>query len=114
VDRRQEGDNIWSLPLNGGAPQQVTHFHSGALFRFDLSRDGKQLVFCRALRRVTSFSSRTQSFPGDLTWQPISLLHWPLAAREDLDTDTLVRRPVAPLSEIKVRQRANSALRFRR
>ncbi len=50
VDRRKEGDNIWSLQLNGGAPHQVTQFHGGTLFRFDRSRDGNQLVFCQGIQ----------------------------------------------------------------
>jgi len=31
VDGRKEGDNIWNQPLNGGAPRQVTRFHSGVV-----------------------------------------------------------------------------------
>jgi Tol biopolymer transport system component len=49
VDGRNDGDNIWSRPLDGGAPHQVTHFHGDALFSFGWSRDGKQLVFSRGI-----------------------------------------------------------------
>jgi len=49
VDSRNDGDNIWSRPLDGGAPHQVTHFHGDALFSFGWSRDGKQLVFSRGI-----------------------------------------------------------------
>ena len=39
--------NIWSQPISGGPPQQVTHFKSLLMRSFDLSRDGKQLVMNR-------------------------------------------------------------------
>ena len=45
-----EGDvsNIWSQPIAGGPPKQVTHFNSEAIRNFDLSRDGKRPVMDRA------------------------------------------------------------------
>jgi Tol biopolymer transport system component/predicted Ser/Thr protein kinase len=39
--------NIWSQPISGGPPQQVTHFKSLLIRNFDLSRDGKQLLMNR-------------------------------------------------------------------
>ncbi|HEX8068715.1 MAG TPA: protein kinase [Pyrinomonadaceae bacterium] len=39
--------NIWSQPVAGGAPEQLTDFKSDQIFRFDRSRDGKQLLFAR-------------------------------------------------------------------
>lgn len=39
--------NIWSQPLAGGPPKQVTEFQSDQIFRFAWSRDGKQLVLAR-------------------------------------------------------------------
>jgi eukaryotic-like serine/threonine-protein kinase len=39
--------NIWSQPIDGGLPKQVTDFKSDLIFRFDWSRDGKQLVLAR-------------------------------------------------------------------
>ncbi|MCA1630721.1 MAG: protein kinase [Acidobacteria bacterium] len=39
--------NIWSQPLNGGAPKQLTDFKTDLIFAYDLSRDGKQLVLAR-------------------------------------------------------------------
>jgi serine/threonine protein kinase len=39
--------NIWSQSLDGGPPRQVTNFKSDEVFRFDWSRDGKQLVMSR-------------------------------------------------------------------
>ena len=39
--------NIWSQPLAGGPPKQLTEFNSDQIFRFDWSRDGRQLVLAR-------------------------------------------------------------------
>jgi len=36
--------NIWSQPIAGGTPKQITHFNSEKITEFNLSRDGKQLV----------------------------------------------------------------------
>jgi len=49
VDGRKDGDNLWSQPLSGGPPHQLTQFHSDTLFSFDWSRDGKQLLFNRGV-----------------------------------------------------------------
>jgi hypothetical protein len=37
-------------PLEGGEPKQLTNFTSDLIYSFDLSRDGKQLVFSRGIR----------------------------------------------------------------
>jgi eukaryotic-like serine/threonine-protein kinase len=39
--------NIWSQPISGEPPKQITHFTSELIRSFDLSRDGKQLVMDR-------------------------------------------------------------------
>jgi Tol biopolymer transport system component len=39
--------NIWSQPLNGGKPVQLTNFTTGRIFNFDWSRDGKWLALAR-------------------------------------------------------------------
>jgi serine/threonine protein kinase/Tol biopolymer transport system component len=39
--------NIWSQPIDGGAPKQLTDFKSDQIFRFSWSSDGKQLVLAR-------------------------------------------------------------------
>ncbi len=45
---RQDGvANIWSQPIDGGTPKQLTHFTSDGIVSFDFSRDGKQLAFTR-------------------------------------------------------------------
>jgi TolB protein len=39
--------NIWSLPVDGGAPKQLTDFKTDQIFWFDFSRDGRQLTLSR-------------------------------------------------------------------
>jgi serine/threonine protein kinase len=39
--------NIWSQPLDGGQPKQLTDFKSEQIYSFDWSRDGKQLLVLR-------------------------------------------------------------------
>jgi Tol biopolymer transport system component len=41
--------NIWSQPLQGGPPKQLTDFKEGRIYEFDWSRDGKQLVLSRGV-----------------------------------------------------------------
>jgi len=47
LDTRDGISNIWSQPLTGDAPTQVTDFKSDRIFSFDWSRDGKQLALAR-------------------------------------------------------------------
>jgi Tol biopolymer transport system component len=47
IDRRQGVMNIWSQPLSGGAPKQVTDFKSDYLSSFTWSPDGKFLAVTR-------------------------------------------------------------------
>jgi Tol biopolymer transport system component len=47
VDTRNGVSNIWSQPITGGTPKQLTNFKSDLIFAFDLSRDGKQLAVSR-------------------------------------------------------------------
>jgi Tol biopolymer transport system component len=42
-------ENIWSQPIDGGPPKQLTDFKSDEIFRFDWSRDGKRLVLSRGV-----------------------------------------------------------------
>jgi eukaryotic-like serine/threonine-protein kinase len=43
--KRESGvANIWSRPIAGGTPKQISHFNSERITEFNLSRDGKQLV----------------------------------------------------------------------
>jgi serine/threonine protein kinase len=39
--------NLWSQPLDGGAPKQITDFRSDLIYNFAYSRDGRQLAFSR-------------------------------------------------------------------
>lgn len=39
--------NIWSLPLDGGPPKQLTDFKTDRIFWYDFSRDGKQVALSR-------------------------------------------------------------------
>jgi TolB protein len=39
--------NIWLKRLNGGPPKRLTDFRSEAILAFDLSRDGKNLIYSR-------------------------------------------------------------------
>jgi Tol biopolymer transport system component len=50
---RNEGgaDNIWSQPIAGGTPKQITYFNSEVFAGFDLSRDGKRLVMSRGTEK---------------------------------------------------------------
>jgi Tol biopolymer transport system component len=47
IDTRGGISNVWSLPLDGSPPKQLTDFNSEQIFAFDLSRDGKQFAFSR-------------------------------------------------------------------
>ncbi len=46
---KEEGraSNLWSQPIAGGTPTQITHFNSEEITDFDLSQDGKRLVMRR-------------------------------------------------------------------
>jgi eukaryotic-like serine/threonine-protein kinase len=46
---RNEGgvSNIWSQPISGEPPKQITHFNNLLIPTFDLSHDGKELVMNR-------------------------------------------------------------------
>jgi len=39
--------NLWSLPLGGGRPKQLTDFDADLIFAYAWSRDGKQLAVAR-------------------------------------------------------------------
>ena len=47
ADSRDNADNIWSLPLDGGPAKQLTNFTSGLIFAFQMSPDGKQIALSR-------------------------------------------------------------------
>lgn len=47
IDTINGVSNIWSLPVDGGPPKQLTDFKADQIFWFDFSRDGKQLALSR-------------------------------------------------------------------
>ena len=44
ADERGGESNIYSQPLEGGEPKQLTHFTEGQIYSFDQSWDGKRLA----------------------------------------------------------------------
>lgn len=40
-----DGSNIWSQPLDGRRPRQLTHFASERILRYDWSPDDKSLLY---------------------------------------------------------------------
>jgi Tol biopolymer transport system component len=46
-DGDKSADNIWSVPIDGGGPKQLTNFTSGLIFAFQVSRDSKQIALSR-------------------------------------------------------------------
>ncbi len=47
MDIRNNVANIWSRPVDGGKPVQLTNFKMLGIDTYDLSRDGRQLVCSR-------------------------------------------------------------------
>ncbi len=46
-ESRNRVDNLWSQPLDGGLPKQLTDFKSDRIFRFDVSHKNDYLAFAR-------------------------------------------------------------------
>lgn len=44
VERRSGSQNVWSLPISGKPPHQLTNFSSGRIFSFAWSPDGSKLA----------------------------------------------------------------------
>ena len=49
VDNRGGSSNLWSQPIDGGPPKQLTDFKSDRLFSFVWSTAGKQLAVARGI-----------------------------------------------------------------
>ncbi|HEY5883444.1 MAG TPA: protein kinase [Pyrinomonadaceae bacterium] len=47
ADARDDADNIWSMPFQGGPARQLTRFTSGLIFAFQVSADGKHIAISR-------------------------------------------------------------------
>lgn len=50
VDSRTEDHNLWTLPIDGGVPRQLTRFTSGHTHDFAWSHDGRYLAWSRGPR----------------------------------------------------------------
>lgn len=50
VNTRSGVSNLWSIPLNGGTPKQITHFDSYQIFRYAWSHEGKRLALVRGVQ----------------------------------------------------------------
>jgi hypothetical protein len=60
VDTRGGVSNIWSQPLDGRPPKQITDFKSDRIMFFDWSRDGKRLALARQRHQGCSSDQRFQ------------------------------------------------------
>ena len=49
IDTRNGASNLWSQPLSGGPPVQLTDFKSERIYRFAYSRDGHKLALARGM-----------------------------------------------------------------
>jgi Tol biopolymer transport system component len=49
IDTHDGASNIWSQPVAGGPPRQLTNWKSDRIFNFAWSRDGKQLAVTRGV-----------------------------------------------------------------
>ncbi len=49
IDNRRDASNIWSLPIDGGKPVQLTDFKDHFIPSFAWSRDSKQLAMARSM-----------------------------------------------------------------
>jgi len=49
VDSRSGVSNIWSQPIDGGKPVQLTDFKSDLIFAFEWSHDGRQVASARGV-----------------------------------------------------------------
>jgi eukaryotic-like serine/threonine-protein kinase len=49
IDTQGSASNIWSQPIAGGPPRQLTDWKSDRIFNFAWSRDGKQLALARGV-----------------------------------------------------------------
>jgi Tol biopolymer transport system component/DNA-binding winged helix-turn-helix (wHTH) protein len=47
IDTHNGISNIWSQPVDGGPPKQLTDFESGLIYNFDISRDGRLFAYAR-------------------------------------------------------------------
>jgi Tol biopolymer transport system component len=58
VERAGEVDNVWSMPLDGGKPRQVTRFTSGRVRALAVSPDGRRLALSRGAESIDAVHIR--------------------------------------------------------
>ncbi len=44
--------NLWSFPIDGSSPKQLTNFTSNQISNFAISRDGKRLALARGFSNL--------------------------------------------------------------
>jgi len=52
IDSKEGVSNIWSQPIDGGPPKQLTKFTADQIFSFDWSQDGKTMACSRGIVRT--------------------------------------------------------------
>jgi Tol biopolymer transport system component/C-terminal processing protease CtpA/Prc len=80
-------ENIWRLPLSGGAPQQVTQFKDGRVLWPSIAYDGRAIVFEREFEIW-----RLDPATGAVAKVPITLRGAPAAAGERRLAETTFRK----------------------
>ncbi len=48
-EARDSVDNLWTVPVDGGTPKQLTKFTSEFIYNFKFSRDGKRIAVARGV-----------------------------------------------------------------
>ena len=48
INQPNDISNIWSMPIAGGPPKQLTKFTSEFIDHFDVTRDGKRFIVSRS------------------------------------------------------------------
>jgi Tol biopolymer transport system component len=61
IDHKDGIGNVWSQPIAGGPPKQLTQFTTGQMFSFDWSRDGKQSLTSRGSQTADVVLIRDQA-----------------------------------------------------
>ena len=64
ADARENADNLWSFPVDGGPSKQLTNFKSGLVFAFQVSQDGKKIVLSRGTQTDDVILLRDEKFSG--------------------------------------------------
>ncbi len=64
ADARENADNLWSFPIDGGPSKQLTNFNSGLVFAFQVLKDGKRIVLSRGTQTDDVILLRDEKFSG--------------------------------------------------